>query len=143
MEGEKGGVGKQQQQPAPASNDLTGEVEKKGQYPAALGGYADVYEATWKRPGGDVDVAIKVLRMRIVSPEDDTKIRKVRLRPFFSSHPPNADHTTLLYSTLLYSFDSNLHANSTPGNSLNTHTSSPSTAPAPTSAHTSPWSRRG
>ncbi|KAG8909006.1 hypothetical protein FRB99_000109 [Tulasnella sp. 403] len=44
--------------------------------PDAIGGYSDVYQATWDRPSGEVQVAIKILRARHTSSRPLTEANK-------------------------------------------------------------------
>lgn len=77
--------------------DLTGQIVREHIYPSAFGGFADVWTGTWKKKSGSCkvfgsprlsgvlflktvfQVAIKVLRSTVESPEARSKIDKVNL----------------------------------------------------------------
>ncbi|KAL0952854.1 hypothetical protein HGRIS_007077 [Hohenbuehelia grisea] len=65
----------------PTVPDLTGEIEREGDYPAAHGGYSDVWKGMWKRRVGEpglVKVAVKVLRAQHLA--DATRQEKLERR---------------------------------------------------------------
>ncbi|KAJ6501810.1 TKL/TKL-ccin protein kinase [Mycena vulgaris] len=55
--------------------DLTGQVQREGNYPQAHGGFADVWKGVWDRQP-DRWVAIKVLRSRLDDPQMEAKMNK-------------------------------------------------------------------
>ena len=58
--------------------DLTHRVRKDGHFPAAHGGYSDVWKAVWKRDDvSDVKVAVKVVRNTASDPATEDKLVKV------------------------------------------------------------------
>lgn len=78
--------------------------------PFAIGGYADVYRATWKKPNvGEIVVAVKVLRMKGISEDmpavrdkQQSRIDKVSVFCNFS-HLRIATITTQLIASVMYS----------------------------------------
>lgn len=45
------------------SGILTGQIEGKGSYPTAYGGYCDVWKCSWRKDSGAIEVAVKSVRM--------------------------------------------------------------------------------
>ncbi|KAG1728734.1 kinase-like domain-containing protein [Suillus paluster] len=46
-----------------ARSILTGQIEGKGPYPTAYGGYFDVWKCSWMRDSGAIEVAVKSVRV--------------------------------------------------------------------------------
>lgn len=42
---------------------LTGQIEGKGSYPTAYGGYCDVWKCSWRKDSGAIEVAVKSIRI--------------------------------------------------------------------------------
>jgi hypothetical protein len=83
-----------EQPPQPSPPDLTRQIKRLGEYPAARGGYSDVYTALWYRnaevhqpTSNETDipmtshnkVAIKVLRLSSMNDDEVEKKNKVRM----------------------------------------------------------------
>ncbi|TFK33028.1 hypothetical protein BDQ12DRAFT_658509 [Crucibulum laeve] len=77
--------------------DLTGGIEKEGKYPAAHGGYSDVWKGIWKRDGSQVQVAVKVLRATIRDPEVEEKLTQGVRRELHIWKKLNHPHILELY----------------------------------------------
>lgn len=45
------------------SGILTGQIEGKGSYPTAYGGYCDVWKCNWRKDSGAIEVAVKSIRI--------------------------------------------------------------------------------
>jgi hypothetical protein len=87
--------------------DLTGQIIREHLYPSAFGGFADVWTGMWNKKSGSFkvrtliffilqafwfrtsryQVAIKVLRSIMESPENKSKIDKVNLVAYLSVSP--------------------------------------------------------
>ncbi|KAJ8516304.1 hypothetical protein ONZ45_g6390 [Pleurotus djamor] len=58
--------------------DLTGHIKRDDNFPAAGGGFADVWKGTWERgPDDHIKVAIKSLRTRIGDPEREERMKRL------------------------------------------------------------------
>lgn len=64
---------------SPIPCDLTGHVSRQDQYPAAHGGFSDVWIGSWDKGGETLKVAIKVLRPQTCQEDARSKVDK-RLR---------------------------------------------------------------
>ncbi|KAH7927904.1 kinase-like protein [Leucogyrophana mollusca] len=54
-------------------DDLTGSIKREGSYPAAHGGFGDIWKCVWKRESKPIRVAVKALRPQVTNEEDRRK----------------------------------------------------------------------